>query len=121
MLRVNKLPNKRQAGMTFWGTLIVLAALVLLGTFGIKAVPAYVEFGAVKRAVKKLGTEDLSTKTAQEIRTAFDRNASASYINSVKGSDLVIESGTITVEYQKVIPLFYNMSILLDFNASSAK
>jgi hypothetical protein len=121
MQRVNTLPNKRQAGMSFWGTLIVLAALVLLGTFGIKAVPAYVEFSAVKRAVKKIAAEDLGVKTAQEIRTNFDRDASATYIDSVKGSDLVIEPSSITLEYQKVIPLFYNMSILLDFNASSNK
>jgi hypothetical protein len=39
----------------------------------------------------------------------------------IKGSDLVIENGSVTAEYQVTIPIVANASVLLDFNASTTK
>ena len=110
---------KREKGMTFWSTLVVVAALVLLGTVGLKTFPSYIEFNAVKTAIKKLGTENLAEMSRNEIIDKFDRQASATYIESVKGNQLQTNNGVVSVDYQKVIPLFGNISILLDFHAST--
>ena len=120
MQQSRKVPFKRQEGMTFWSTLVVVAALVLLGSVGIKTFPYYIEFNAVKTAIKKLGNENIAEMNRKEIADKFDRQASATYIESIKGNELQINNGVITAEYQKVIPLFYNISILLDFSASSS-
>jgi Tfp pilus assembly major pilin PilA len=121
MRHSKKVHFKAQKGMTFWSTLVVIAALVLLGTVGIKTFPYYIEFNAVKTAVKKLGTENLGEMTRKDVVDKFDRQASATYIETIKGNDLHFEGGVVTAEYQKVIPLFWNISILLDFSTSTAK
>jgi hypothetical protein len=113
-------PFKREKGMTFWSTLVVVAALVLLGSVGLKTFPYYIEFNAVKTAIKKLGTENLGEMTRKDVVEKFDRQASATYIETIKGNDLRFEGGVVTAEYQKVIPLFFNISILLDFKTSSS-
>lgn len=112
-------PASTQRGMTFWGTLIVLAALLLLGMVGLKATPAYLEFNAIKSAIKKIGKQELSQMTQQEVAAEFDRQATIDNMESVKGRDLVLSGGVVSVEYQKTIPLFANISLLLDFKASS--
>lgn len=112
--------SKTQRGMSFWGTIVVLAALVFIGTFLLKSIPAYVEFNSVRTAVKAIANASSGELNKKEVTDAFNRQASIDSIESVSGRDLRIEGGAIVVEYQKVIPLFGNMSILLDFKASSA-
>jgi hypothetical protein len=112
--------SKTQRGMSFWGTIVVLAALVFIGTFLLKSIPAYVEFNSVRTAVKSIANASSGELNKKEITDAFNRQAAIDSIESVSGRDLRIEGGAIVAEYQKVIPLFGNMSILLDFKASSA-
>lgn len=112
---------RKQQGMSFWGTLVVLAALLFIGTFVIKSLPAYLEFNSVRTAIKSIAKQSSGELNKKEVADAFDRQASIQYITSIQGRDLRIEGGAIVAEYQKVIPLFGNMSILLDFNATTAK
>lgn len=109
----------QQAGMTFWGTLIVLSALGLLGMVGMKTLPAYLEFNAVKSAIKKIGREANAGASKAEIVDAFNRQASVDNIDSIKGAELRYEGGVIAADYQVVVPLFGNISVLLDFKATS--
>lgn len=110
-----------QRGMTFWGTLVVLSALVLLGTVGMKTLPAYLEFNAVKTAVKKIGRDLGANATKKEVADAFNRQASVDNIKTINGTELAYEGGEVSADYQVVVPLFGNISVLLDFKASSAK
>jgi hypothetical protein len=109
----------RQRGLSFWSTLVVLAALIFIGTFALKSLPAYLEFNAIRTTIKSIARDSSGELNKKDIATAFDRQATIDNIDSIKGRDLRIEGGAIVAEYQKVIPLFGNMSILLDFNARS--
>jgi Domain of unknown function (DUF4845) len=113
--------SANQRGMTFWGTLVVLSALLLLGTVGMKTLPAYLEFNAVKTAIKKIGRDSGSGATKKDVVDAFNRQASIDNIDSIKGAELSYEGGVVSANYQVVVPLFGNISILLDFEATSAK
>ena len=109
-----------QKGMTFIGMVIVIAAVVFFAMLGLKLGPAYLEFMNVKNAVKKVANSaDLSDKKA--VATQFNNSASIDNISVVKGSDLVVNNGVVSVEYQVVVPIMANASVLLDFNASSSK
>lgn len=115
---------KKQQGMTFLGLVIVVAAIVFLAMIGMKMVPAYIEFMGVKKAITRIAAEpDFNDMGKKEIMQAFDKAASATYVEVVKGSDLVIESGdagkVITVDYQVVKPIIANVSVQMDFHASS--
>ena len=109
---------KKQSGMTFIGLVLVIAAVVCIAIVGMKVAPAYGEFMNIKKAVKKAAGEADNKK---DIAASFDRTAQIDNSESVKGADLVVNNGVASVEYQKVIPIVANASILLDFNATSAK
>ena len=118
MHQTNQINN--QKGGSFIGMLIVIAAIVFLGMIGLKVGPAYLEFMNVKNAVKKVASSvDLTDKKA--VITQFNNSASVDNITVVKGSDLVVNGGVVSVEYQVVVPIMANASALLDFNATSAK
>jgi len=112
---------RKQQGMSFWGTLVVLAALVFIGTFVMKSLPAYLEYNSIRTAIRSIAKQSSGELNKKDVVEAFDRQASIDNIDSINGRELRIEGGAIVAEYQKVIPLFGNMSILLDFNATSAK
>ena len=115
---MQKLIGNKQTGMTFIGLVLVIAAVVCIAVVGMKVGPAYGEFMNIKKAVKKAAGEGDNKKN---IAASFDRTAQIDNIESVKGADLVVNNGVASVEYQKVIPIVANASILLDFSVTSAK
>ena len=117
----NKIIGKnKQTGMTFIGLVLVVAALISLLAVGMKVLPAYLEFMNVKNAIKKAANSaDASDKKA--VANAFDKSAAVDNIAVIKGSDLVVSGGVISTQYQVLIPIVANASVLLDFSATSAK
>ncbi len=117
--------NKQQ-GMTFIGLVLVVAAVIFLAVIGMKLVPAYIEFFGVKKIITSIGDDTkFNEMSKQDIVTAFNKGADIGYVTVIKGSDLVIakdESGNVvTATYQVTIPIVANASVLLDFNATTAK
>jgi len=106
------------SGLIFWGIVIAVVAVL-----GMKVGPEYVDYFKIVKSVKSIAAES-SGKTVPEIRAAFDRYANINYIQTISGSDLDISKDAnvviIAFEYEKRIPLFYNVSLLIDFRGSSA-
>jgi Domain of unknown function (DUF4845) len=115
---------ERQRGIGFLGVFFVLVLIVVVAIIGMKLVPAYIEFFSVKRIVKAMKGE-IQGASVREIKAAFDRRVTTDYITSVKGEDLDISKsgGTVvvTANYEVRIPLFANISVVLDFNTSTAE
>ena len=123
---MQKAINSKQAGMTFIGLVLVIAAVIFLSIIAIKVVPAYIEFFSVKNAIKYVAKDtEFATMSKKEIASAFDKSASTGYITVIKGSDLIIEKNetgnVVTAKYQVTLPIVANASVLLDFHATSAK
>ncbi|MEQ1599570.1 MAG: DUF4845 domain-containing protein [Methylotenera sp.] len=117
---------QKQKGMTFIGLVLVVAALVCIALVGAKLTPAYIEFFGVKKIIAKIASEpNFNEMSKKDIIKEFDHGADIGYVTVIKGSDLAIEKGefgnVLSVEYQVTIPIVANVSVLLDFNASSAK
>ncbi len=106
------------SGLLFWGIVIALVAVL-----GIKVSPDCIEYYKIQKSVKSISTE-ASGKTVSEIRNAFDRYADINQISTIKGVDLDISKDgneiIIAFEYERRIPLFYNVSLLIDFQGSSS-
>lgn len=116
----------KQRGMTFIGLVLVVAAVIFLAVLGMKMTPAYIEFFGVKKIINKIANEpNFNEMSKKEIIEGFNRGADIGYVTVVKGKDLIIEKGqsgnVVTAEYQVVIPIVANVSVLLDFNATTAK
>lgn len=116
--------GKKQGGATMLGMLIVGALIVFVALVVMKMVPAYVEFMSVKKVLRAMQQESLSSMSNKEIKDSFTKRASIDYIETVKGSDVNIEKGAeggtvVTVDYQVVKPIIGNVSVLIDFSARS--
>jgi hypothetical protein len=115
--------RKTQSGVSLLGLLGVSVVLVAFAIVGMKLVPSYLEFMAVKKVIKSVAEEKGGASTVAEIRRSFEVRASVDGIESVKGSDLEItkDSGGLLVatRYRKEIPLVANIGIHIDFSAAS--
>ena len=115
--------RNRQSGVSLFGLLAVSVVLVAVALVGMKLVPSYLEFMAVKKVIKSVAEEKGGASSAAEIRRSFELRASVDAIESVKSSDLEItKDGTgvvVSTHYRKEIPLFGNAGIYIDFVAAS--
>jgi len=105
-----------ESGVSLSGLIVVLVVLGALALVVIKAVPAYIEYHAVKGAIAKAKA---SGGTVREMQESFDKNAGINDVDAISGRDLVISRDggdtEISFQYEKRIPLAGNVSLLIDF------
>lgn len=115
------LPAK-QRGISLSGLIFVLAVLGVIAVFAMKVFPTYLEYKASKDAI---AAAKATSGSDREMRQAFDKNADINRIEAIAGSDLIIskESGEteLSFAYQKKVPLFANVSLLIDYAATTAR
>lgn len=117
--------HKSQSGVSLIGVMVggaVLAALLLVG---LKLIPVISEYMGVKRSmVAVVAGANPQTATVSELRAAFTKRALVDDVTTVTASDLDItkEDGRIvmSIEYSRKVKLFGNVSLLIDFSASTA-
>ncbi|HQR04744.1 MAG: DUF4845 domain-containing protein [Proteobacteria bacterium] len=115
----------RQHGVSLIGLLFVGAVIAAVAMVGMKVFPAVSEYTAIVRAIKATAADPaLKDGSVEDIRRAYNKRAEVDYIESVKGDDLDItkDNGHIVISasYSRKIPLFANVSLVLDFDSSSA-
>ncbi|WP_343729938.1 DUF4845 domain-containing protein [Duganella sp.] len=114
--------QKRQQGISLVGLVLVLALLGMLLVLGLKIVPTYTEYRAIQNAIV---TAKAAGGSVADIQKSFDASATASYISSINGRDLIIEKVNneteISFAYEKKIPLVGPASLLLEYEGSTAK
>ncbi|WP_412480197.1 DUF4845 domain-containing protein [Azonexus sp. IMCC34839] len=105
------------SGLIFWGVVLVLVAVL-----GMKVTPTVIEYYKIlkdsKATVAKVGPE----ATVADVRNAFDRFAEIDMLQ-FSGKDLEIskDGGKVVIEfaYEKRIPLFWNVSLVIDYQGST--
>lgn len=114
---------KSQRGIALSGLLFWSIILVLVAVLGMKVLPTFIEYNKIlkdcKATVAKVGPDS----TVAEVRNAFDKFAEIDMLD-FKATDLDItkDGGKIVIEfgYEKRIPLFWNVSLLIDYRGSTA-
>ena len=106
------------SGLLVWGVIIAVVALL-----GMKVGPEYLEYYKVLKACKVVAGAS-SGQTVTDIRKAFDRQADIDTIKVIKGTDLEVSKDgndiVVGFAYESRIPLFLNISLLIDFQGSSS-
>ncbi|WP_432379038.1 DUF4845 domain-containing protein [Duganella sp. P38] len=114
--------QQRQNGISLVGLIVVLALAGMVLVLGLKIVPAYTEYRAIRNAI---ATAKAGGGSAAEIQRAFDAAASASYITAISGRDLMIDKVNgeteVSFAYEKKIPLVGPASLLLEYEGTTAK
>jgi hypothetical protein len=117
--------NSKQGGMTFIGFVIVLAVAIFFVYCGMKVVPMYTEFYAVKQALASLANEpDAANMSKQKIRELIFKRLYMSYATNVKQDALKIENtdtgSKLVVDYERREPLLANLDVVGKFHAEQA-
>lgn len=116
----------RQRGVSLSGLMMGIAILIPIALLGMKVTPSVIEYSQILKATKAVA-QDGSLKSASvgEVRKAFGKHQEIDNFKKVgpadidvtkEGSDLVV-----AFVYQDKIPLFANVSLLIDYEGSSLK
>ena len=116
--------RNKQRGVSFLVVFLIGVVLALGAVGAMKVAPAYGDFSTAKKAIVAIAASEGRTGSVTEIRKAFDRYAAINNITVVTPSELEIskEGGDVVISfaYAQKIPLFANVSLLIDFAASTA-
>lgn len=106
------------SGLLFWSVVLVLGSVL-----GMKVLPTYIEYTKIlkdaKAAVAKVGPD----ATVSDVRHAFDKFAEIDMLEFPSSQLDVSKDGgkiVIGVSYEKRIPLFWNVSLVIDYKGSTA-
>mgnify|MGYP000317716286 CR=1 FL=1 len=106
------------SGLMFWGVIFILVAVL-----GMKVGPTVLEYYKILKNSKTAVAQVGPGATVADVRNTFNKYADIDYL-SFKGEQLEItkEAGKIVVSfaYEKRIPLFANVSLLIDYQGSTA-
>lgn len=115
---------KKQTGASMIGMFLLIAMVLLMLIVAMKVMPAYAEHMNIKKVMKAMSAEPLISMSKQEIRASFSKRISIDDITAVKSEDLDIlqdDAGrtVLSIEYQAVRPVMHNLSVVIDFKAST--
>jgi Domain of unknown function (DUF4845) len=115
---------RRQRGMSGIGILIILILVVFAALIGMRVTPAYLEYFAIKKAIASMTQSgELRGGSVADVRRSFERHQAIDDFTAVGPQDLEItkDGGDLVISfaYEKRVPLFYNVSLLIDFAGSS--
>lgn len=114
----------KQRGVSMFGFMLIAIVVIIFAMLAMKLVPAYIEFFSVKKILNAMGQDsEVKSMSNAEIRDSFAKRADVGYVTVVKPADLNIDrSGgnvMISTEYEYRTPLVANISLIVDFKASS--
>lgn len=108
-----------QRGLSLVALILMLFVLILVGIFGMKLVPSFIEYRSARTAILAIAAQNPTTPA--EARKAFDARATIDDINSVKSTDLDISKDgnqmVIGFAYRKEVPLFSGVGLYIDYTA----
>ncbi|MCK6407392.1 MAG: DUF4845 domain-containing protein [Rhodocyclaceae bacterium] len=107
------------SGLMFWGVIVAMIALVV-----IKVAPSAIEYWKIRKGVMNVAQQAKGDSTVPELRKAYARQAEIDHTSDIKPEDLEISKEgnqiVISFAYDKRIPLFGPVSLLIEYKASSA-
>ena len=116
--------SRRQHGLTLIGFLFVAAVVVVVALLTFRMLPAYIEYYTIQKALDQ-ALNDTTDPTLYNVRRAMDRRLSADYADAVQGKDVELSRNGNTivasVSWEKKLPVAYNVSLLLEFEASASR
>jgi len=117
---------KKQRGVTLVSLVFFAALIILVALLGIKVAPEVIEYYAVIKDTKATAVDPASKDaTVAQIRQNFDKRKLIDNITVVDGNDLDISKDgndiVIAFAYTRKIPLYGPVSLVIDFEGTTAK
>jgi Tfp pilus assembly protein FimT len=117
---------KRQRGVSLSGLMMGIALLIPVALLGMKVTPSVIEYYKILKAVKSVGNDSsLQGAGVAAVRKAFEKHAEIDNFKTITAQDIEVtkDGGQLVVffAYQDKIPLFANVSLVMDYEGSSQK
>lgn len=115
--------KRKQSGVSLSGLLVAAVILSVVALLGMKVIPEVIEYFQIVKAIKSVSKDPGAKHSVADARKSFDRYATIDNVSAITAQDLDIskDSGELVISfaYEKRIPLFGNVSLLIDFQGSS--
>jgi len=114
----------RQRGITIWGLMFLGFIFVVTLLLFFKLLPPYLEYTTVKTVLENVAkTPDIGNYDKGQIKIEIDRRFGIEDVKNVDlAKSLFVEkkpgNTTISIRYEVRVPIAYNVTALLDFDAS---
>jgi hypothetical protein len=114
--------KRSQSGISMLGFIMILAVVGVGVYVGMKVVPMYTEYYAVKKSLDGLSLEPgINTAPPDRIKSLFFRRLYVNYSDNVKPEDVAIERTDggwhMTVSYEVRRPVIANLDVVGNFVA----
>ena len=114
----------KQRGITLTGFLVFAVIAIAALLLGFKIGPAYMEYMTIQKTLRILATEPaMKTATRSEFINAWNARAGMDNIKAIGANDIQIDKDgsdvVLSAEYSVRVPLFYNLSALMEFKPRS--
>lgn len=118
---------KQQKGVTFSGFIVVIVLLAAAAIFSMKLIPAYMQNAKIQKAFDAIVRDpEMQNAQIKDIRMSFfNRAVTMDSVTVINQDDIEIskENGTLTLSasYNVKVPFAGNVSLLIEFNPTTAK
>src|SRR5688572_13316344 len=114
--KAGRLMKHNQSGMPLIGVVITLAVVGVFIYAGLKLIPMYTEFYALKPALAAMANEDgIPSKSAADVRRSLEKRLNLSYVGGIKRDNIKIErkgaGWLVTVEYENRRDMIANLDV----------
>ena len=114
----------QQKGVSLSGLLMWSVVLVMVAILGMKLTPAYIEYATIQKALVGIASDpNFKDTTPRQIRESFLKRSLVDNISAVSGKDIEIKKDnkqrSLEINYSVTVPLVANISLFIEFNASS--
>ena len=106
------------SGLLFWGIVLVVVSVL-----GMKVAPTYLEYYKILKDAKATAEKAGHDSTVSDIRKSFDKFAEVDHLDFRSSQlDISNDGGKVVIEfaYEKRIHLFWNVSLIIDYQGSTA-
>ena len=112
-----------QRGASLWMVLLFVVVLGFAVVFGLKLIPVYLEWWKVERSVEGALQSGVGSQSIREIQLAVLRRLDIDEVRRIThtniGDYMTIskrgERVTVEIEYDRIEPLFGNLSVMAHF------
>ena len=114
----------QQKGVSLSGLLMWSVVLVMVAILGMKLAPAYIEYASIQKALVGIASDPkFNDSTLRQNRESFLKRSQVDNISVVSAKDIEVkkdnEQRSLEINYSVTVPLVANISLLIEFNASS--
>jgi hypothetical protein len=114
--------RNRQTGVSLGGLLFGGIVLIFVALLGMKLAPSYIEYFNAKKAITSIA-QNRQEMSPADMRKSFEARAAIDDITTISSADIEVtrEGGlpVLSFAYRKEIRLFSNVSVCIDFAAST--